>query len=382
MGDHYPARGWFTASDRAAIDSFRICGPGRICSAMCLTDMPIPLTLAGAERVPSVVSHNMNRPKMSAAPDLTVPRRALIVDDDQATRESAAALLKLKGFEVAIAADGTEALTMFAREWYPVVIAASVIPPLDGIEFVSKLRIISLAPVYIIMLTQSSDVRDHEHGYCVGVDQYLQRQSPLTELVLRVQAGIIAIRRRQSSRTGRAHEPPTVDLENGAHTARHLVGRLRAEIMQAGRSKGTLQLLSIGLDAADPAAFTRHSSEGTVSDVVLGAVHDAVRPKLDWVARLPAPANTCRLVVVMPESGPDVAASVEQTIRNAFVHWGLDSSLSGIKLTMGLVALARDANVPTALELLGQAERNRRSSDAPVINTRPDAQNDQAQDAA
>jgi hypothetical protein len=84
----------------------------------------------------------------------------------------------------------------------------------------------------------------------------------------------------------------------------------------------------------------------------------------------------------MPESGPDVAASVEQTIRNAFVHWGLDSSVSGIKLTMGLVALTRGANVPTALELLGQAERNRRSNDAPVINTQPDAQNNQAQDAA
>ena len=317
---------------------------------------------------------------MSAAPDFTVPRRALIVDDDQAIRESAAALLKLQGFEVATAADGAEALTMFAREWYPVVITDSDVPLLDGIEFVSKLRIISLAPVYIIMLTESSDVRVHEHGYCVGVDQYLQRQSPLTELVTRVQAGTVAIRRRQSSRTGRAHEPPTVDLENGAHTARHLVGRLRAEIVQAARSKGTLQLLSIGLDAADPAAFTQNSSEGSISDVVLSAVHDAVRPKLDWVARLPAPANTCRLVVVMPESGPDVAASIKQTIRNAFVHWGLGSSLSGIKLTTGLVALSRDANVPTALELLGQAERNRRSNDAPVSNTQPEAHN--AQDAA
>lgn len=301
---------------------------------------------------------------MSAAPDLSLPRRALIVDDDEPTRESVAALLKLQGFEVATAADGAEALTMFAREWYPVVITDCDLPLLDGIEFVSKLRIISLAPVYIIMLTESSDVRAHEQGYCVGVDQYLLRQTLATDLVARVQAGIVAIRRRQSSRTGRAHEPPTVDLENGAHTARHLVGRLRAEILQAARSKGTLQLLSIGLDAATPAAFTQHSSEGTISDVLLGAVHGAVRPKLDWVARLPAPANTCRLVVILPESGPAEAAAVEQAIRNAFVHWGLGTSLSGIKLTTGLVALARDADVPTALELLGRAERNRRTNDA------------------
>lgn len=300
---------------------------------------------------------------MSASPDFSPPRRALIVDADQVMRESASALLKLQGFEVAAAADGIEALTMFAREWFPVVITDSAIPPVDGIDFVARLRILSLAPVYIIMLTETSDVRVHEQGYCMGVDQYLMRPNCLSELVGRVQAGITAIRRRQSSRTGRAHEPATVDLENGAHTARHLVGRLRAEIVQCGRSKKTLQILSIGLDAADPAAFHQHSTSGTISDTLLGAAHEAMRPKLDWVVRLPAPANTCRLVVVMPESGPTEASAMEQTIRNAFVHWGLSSTASGLRLTTGLASFAGDDNAPAALELLGQAERSRRATD-------------------
>ena len=301
---------------------------------------------------------------MSASPDFSPPRRALIVDADQVLRESAAALLKLQGFEVAIAADGVEALTMFAREWFPVVITDSAVPAVDGIDFVARLRILSLAPVYIIMLTETSDVRVHEHGYCMGVDQYLMRQNCLSELVGRVLAGVTAIRRRQSSRTGRAHEPATVDLENGAHTARHLVGRLRAEIVQAGRTKKTLQILSIGLDAADPAAFHQHNTSGTVSDTLLGAAHEAMRPKLDWVVRLPAPANTCRLVVVMPESGPNEASAMEQTIRNAFVHWGLSTTANGLRLTTGLATCAGDDDAPAALELLGQAERSRRASDS------------------
>lgn len=300
---------------------------------------------------------------MSAPPDFSPPRRALIVDADVGLRESGAALLKLQGFEVSAAADGIEALTMFAREWYPVVISDSAVPAVDGIEFVARLRILSMAPVYIIMLTEVSDVRIHEQGYCMGVDQYLLRQNAMSELVGRVQAGITAIRRRQSSRTGRAHEPATVDLENGAHTARHLVGRLRAEIVQAGRSKKTLQLLSIGLDAADAAAFHQHSTTGSVSDTLLSAAHDAMRPKLDWVVRLPAPANACRLVVVMPESGPSEADAMEQTIRNAFVHWGLSSAANGIRLTTGLASFAGEEEQPAALELLGQAERGRRASD-------------------
>jgi CheY-like chemotaxis protein len=300
---------------------------------------------------------------MSASPDFSPPRRALIVDADQVMRESAAALLKLRGYEVAVAADGIDAVTMFAREWFPVVVADSAVPAVDGIDFVARLRILSLAPVYIIMLTESADVRVQEQGYCMGVDQYLMRSNCLAELVGRVQAGVTAIRRRQSSRTGRAHEPATVDLENGAHTARHLVGRLRAEIVQAGRSRTTLQVLSIGLDAADPAAFQQHSTSGTISDTLLGAAHEAMRRKLDWVVRLPAPANTCRLVVVMPESGPIEASAMEQTIRNAFVHWGLSSAANGIRLTTGLASFAGEDNAPAALELLGQAERSRRSSD-------------------
>lgn len=323
---------------------------------------------------------------MSASPDFSPPRRALIVDADQAMLESAAAILKLQNFEVAVAADGVEALTMFAREWFPVVITDSAVPQVDNIDFVARLRILSLAPVYIIMLTETSDVRVHEQGYCMGVDQYLIRQNSLSELVGRVQAGVTAIRRRQSSRTGRAHEPATVDLENGAHTARHLVGRLRAEIVQAGRSKKTLQILSIGLDAADPAAFHQHSTSGSISDTLLSSAHEAMRPKLDWVVRLPAPANTCRLVVVMPESGPNEVSAMEQTIRNAFVHWGLSSAANGIRLTTGIAAFAGEDNEPAALELLGQAERNRRGGDSPArsapARSPSDAKLLPAQDAA
>ncbi|GFE78425.1 diguanylate cyclase response regulator [Steroidobacter agaridevorans] len=319
---------------------------------------------------------------MSASPDFSPPRRVLIVDADVGMRESAAALLKLQGFEVAAAADGVEALTMFAREWFPVVITDSAVPAVDDIEFIARLRILSLAPVYVIMLTEIADVRFQERGYCMGVDQYLMRQNALVEIVGRVQAGVVAIRRRQSSKTGRAHEPATVDLENGAHTARHLVGRLRAEIVQAGRSKKPLQLLSVGLDAADVAAFNQHTTTGTISDTLLSAAHDAMRPKLDWVVRLPAPVNTCRLVVVMPESGPIEAGAMEQTIRNAFVHWGLSSAASGIRLSTGLAAFAGDEDAPAALELLGQAERSRRTNDMMSRSSAARSESVPAQDAA
>jgi DNA-binding response OmpR family regulator len=300
---------------------------------------------------------------MTTASENPLPRRALVIDNDPATRESTAALLKLQGFTITTASDGAEALTVFARDWYPLVITSRSIPTLDGIEIASRLRVIALAPVYVIMLTGNADARDHELGYCAGVDQYLLMQNYPGELVGKAEAGMVALRRRRSSKTGRIDEPATVDLENGAHTARHLVGRLRAEIAQSARTRGMLQILSVGLDTDNDAEFTRQNLGTSASNALLQAVHDAIRPKMDWVARLPAPAHTCRLAVVMPESSSIDGPAVEQRIRNAFVHWNTESAMSDVRLSCGLAVIVRGEIPPTALEFLGQAERNRRGKD-------------------
>jgi PleD family two-component response regulator len=301
---------------------------------------------------------------MSAAKENSLPRRALVVDGDTVSRESTAALLKLEGFDVAEAADAVHALTIFARDWYPLVITTRNVQLLDGIEFVSRLRVIALAPIYVIMLTESNDVRDHELGYCGGVDQYLLAHNHQTDLRPKVRAGLVALHRRQASRTARADGRAVVDIETGAHTARHLVGRLHAEIAHSNRSQGVLQILSVAVETSDERVLARKNIPGTVSETLMRAVHDAIRPRIDWVARLPAPTHTVRLAVVMPESWHIDAAAIEQQIRNAFAHWDTQSDQSELRLSAGVALVGRDQEPPTALELLGQAERSRRGRDS------------------
>jgi DNA-binding response OmpR family regulator len=302
---------------------------------------------------------------MPPAAESALPPRVLIVEHEQEIRDQAATALKAAGYETEVAADGAQALTLFARDWYPVVVTARDMPVLDGIEFVSKLRAIALAPVYVIMLTASNDVQDQERSYCAGVDQSIAKQNYQNELVPKVKAGMTAVKRRRASTTGRTNEPVTVDLENGAHTARHLVGRLHAEIAQVSRAQSALHVLSVGLDAGGPSAAKRRV-DAPSSAALLTAVYSAIRPKLDWVARLPAPANTCRLAVVMPESDLNDIAAVEQGIRNALVHYGAQSAaLRGVDVSVGVARLTAEDSVPTALEFLGQSERNRRSKEVP-----------------
>jgi DNA-binding response OmpR family regulator len=290
----------------------------------------------------------------TSASEHGIPRRVLVVDDDGSIRESFAALLRDADFEVVMAADGEEALTFLGRQWCPVVVTNRTLPVLDGIEFVWRLRAMAVAPIYVIMLTVGGDAHDYERGYCAGVDHYLAKKGCEAELLGKVVAGMSAIRRRQSAHTGRSDRPVTVDLENGAHTARHLVGRLHAEMQHARRTGKPFHVLSACIELTD-AASSRGAETTGASEALLHAVYAAARPKLDWIARLPASRRACRIAVVMPEADATQIAAIEQNIRNAFVR-----SSDGMRLTVGAAGLTTAGEQPTALGLLGEAERQRR----------------------
>jgi DNA-binding response OmpR family regulator len=295
---------------------------------------------------------------MSSPQEHILPRRVLVVDDDELVRDSVAALLRAAGFEVAVAADGEEALTVMGRQWFPVIVTDRKMPVFDGIEFVSRLRAVSIAPVYAIMLTTVTDPHENERGYCAGVDLYIGKQGHESELAAKVSAAFGAVRRRQSVQVAAADRPITVDLETGAHTARHLVGRLHSEISYAARTNKALHVLSACIEPSDANA-RRPGAIAAASDALLQAVHAAVRPKLDWVARLPSGHDACRLAIVMPEAGAAQIAAVEQGVRNAFVS-GDGLALRGLALTFGAASLADAGDKPTALGVLAEAERQRR----------------------
>jgi PleD family two-component response regulator len=296
---------------------------------------------------------------VSQPQEQVLPKRVLVVDDDETVREAVSALLRAADFEVVVASDGQEGMTVLGRQWFPVVVTDRKMPVLDGIEFVSRLRAISVAPVYVIMLTAVSDAQDYERGYCAGVDLYIAKNGHERELAAKVAAAFGAVRRRQVSHVSTADVPVTVDLETGAHTARHLVGRLHAEMAYAARLDKPLHVLSVCIQPNDNHA-RRAGALNAASEGLLQAVHAAVRPRLDWVARLPGARESCRLAVVMPEADPIQIAAVEQGVRNAFVRYADDPALRGMHLSFGAASLKDAGEQPTALGLLAESERKRR----------------------
>src|SRR5438067_6328957 len=113
----------------------------------------------------------------------------LVVDDDQAVRDSLRRALTMQGYEVQLAADGEEAL--FKLRTNPngtdLLVVDLLMPRLDGLELTRRLRTDG-NQLPILMLTARDQVADRVAGLEAGADDYLVKPFALEELVARVRA--------------------------------------------------------------------------------------------------------------------------------------------------------------------------------------------------
>ncbi len=114
------------------------------------------------------------------------PARVAVVDDDRFVREMLELGLTREGFSVRTASDGQAALDL-VRVWDPEVIVLDVMmPKIDGITLLPRLRQISQAP--ILMLTAKGETADKVTSLSAGADDYLVKPFIFEELIARLQA--------------------------------------------------------------------------------------------------------------------------------------------------------------------------------------------------
>lgn len=113
--------------------------------------------------------------------------KILVVDDEPEAVELVEFNLKQAGFDVAVAADGAEALKK-ARALMPnLIVLDLMLPEVDGLEVCKMLRRDSAtAKVPIIMLTAKAAEIDRILGLELGADDYITKPFSPRELVLRI----------------------------------------------------------------------------------------------------------------------------------------------------------------------------------------------------
>jgi two-component system response regulator MprA len=111
----------------------------------------------------------------------------LVADDDRAVREALERALQLNGFDVALAADGNEALSATADRTPDCLVLDVMMPGYDGLDVTRRLRREGNR-VPILLLTARDAVGDRVEGLDAGADDYLPKPFALEELLARLRA--------------------------------------------------------------------------------------------------------------------------------------------------------------------------------------------------
>ena len=113
--------------------------------------------------------------------------RILLAEDERSLSRAVVALLEKNNYSADAVYDGAEALEYLAAENYDAVILDIMMPKMDGLTVLRKLRERG-SHVPVLMLTAKSEVEDKIAGLDTGANDYLTKPFATAELLARIRA--------------------------------------------------------------------------------------------------------------------------------------------------------------------------------------------------
>jgi DNA-binding response OmpR family regulator len=157
---------------------------------------------------------------METTNNLTDLGDILIVDDEASVVEVVGLYLRREGFQVRVARDGRQALEALRHKLPALVVLDLMLPQVDGLTILQRLRQGETANVPVILLTARRQETDRIVGLELGADDYVTKPFSPAELASRVKA----VLRRSTGTSGGGQRPLTFgDLTIDPNT--HLVTR-------------------------------------------------------------------------------------------------------------------------------------------------------------
>ena len=114
--------------------------------------------------------------------------RLLVVEDNRELVANLFRYFEARGYVLDAAPDGVVGLHLATTQHYDAVVLDWMLPRLDGVEFVRRLRGEHGSDVPVIMLTARGEVADRVQGLRAGADDYLVKPFALVELEARLEA--------------------------------------------------------------------------------------------------------------------------------------------------------------------------------------------------
>lgn len=162
--------------------------------------------------------------------------RLLIVEDNVPLQKSLAKGLREAGYAVDIAEDGENALWYALSNEYDVILLDLMLPVLDGLSVLRKLRLEG-GKAHVLIVSAKDGVADRVCGLDAGADDYIVKPFAFEELLARISA---LVRRKYESKD------PEIEIEHlRIDTASQRVWRDGKEIQFTAREYALLEYLAM-----------------------------------------------------------------------------------------------------------------------------------------
>jgi diguanylate cyclase (GGDEF)-like protein len=239
----------------------------------------------------------------------------LIADDDALQRSVLEANLKVAGYEVVAAGDGKQALEIFRKGYYPIVMTDWVMPEMSGLELCRAIRADDSGRyTYIIILTSLDSKNDIIAGLDAGADEYLVKPAHQAELTSRLKTArrILDLELSQQRHIEKIKNLSLIDPVSGVFCRRYMDDRIEQEIKRAYRYERSLSIILVEINSFEQIIVTHgHYSADVVIKNCADCLAEALRKDIDWIARY----GRNSFVVVLPETDSAGAMIIAKRFR-------------------------------------------------------------------
>ncbi len=244
----------------------------------------------------------------------------LIAEDNPVSRRLMEMTLRQADYEVVSAENGFEALKIFKRRFFPIVLTDWGMPEMDGLQLCRAIRENPAEGyVYIFLITARESKKDLIAGLEAGADDYLTKPIDRSELIARLKTAVRVLELEKSLKD--AYEKIRVlsitDKLTGCYNRTYMDEYLAKEIKRAKRYHRPLSLLLTDIDH-----FKRvndsygHQAGDRVLRNFVTIIRKDLRKDVDWIVRYGGE----EFLIVLPETDFESAMVLAERLRKGITE--------------------------------------------------------------